>query len=65
MLLDVCLTVFISIGASGEKYTIGLFDPAGFDAGSRKNPFDQMIYNALNEQMAYHYCQSVFAMEEV
>ena len=44
---------------------MGVIDPAGFDTNMRKNSFEQLIYNVVNEQMAYHYNQCVFVDEIV
>ena len=64
--LDSCLIGHLfRLPISGEKYTIGLMDPAGFDSGIKGNPFSKMISNCVNEQMLYHYTQSIFVMEEV
>ena len=57
--------LIIIFGNSGEKHTMGFFDPAGFDPVARKYSFDQMIFNILNEQVAFHYNQNVFVNEMV
>ena len=40
-------------------------DPPGFDYTPRKNSFEQFISNIANEQLLYHYNQTVFAWEMV
>lgn len=57
--------LLLSFCLSGEKHTLGFFDPAGFDPVARKYSFNQMIFNILNEQLAFHYNQNVFANEMV
>jgi len=47
----------------GEKFTIGLMDPPGFDTNNKRNSFEQLFTNITNEQMAYHYCQCIFVSE--
>jgi len=47
----------------GEKFTIGILDPPGFDTANKSMPLEQMFNNITNEQMAYHYCQSIFVAE--
>lgn len=44
---------------------MGVLDPPGFDQAPRKNSFEQLLFNIVNEQLAYHYNQSVFEKEIV
>lgn len=47
----------------GEKFTIGLLDPPGFDPAGKNMAFEQLFNNITNEQLNYHYCQSIFVQE--
>ena len=44
---------------------MGVIDPAGFDTNQRKNSFEQLIYNIVNEHIAYHYNEYIFNKEMV
>ncbi|KAI9561650.1 hypothetical protein GHT06_012610 [Daphnia sinensis] len=49
--------------AFGEKNSMGILDPPGFDSASRRNSFEQLISNITNEQLSYHYNQNLFSWE--
>lgn len=44
---------------------MGIIDPAGFDTNQRKNSFEQLIFNIVNEHIAYHYNEYTFNKEIV
>lgn len=44
---------------------MGILDPPGFDPMPRKNSFEQLISNTVNEQLAFHYNQTIFVREMV
>ena len=48
-----------------RRFTMGVLDPPGFDVSTRRNTFDHLLTNIVNEQLLYHYNQNVFAWEIV
>ncbi|XP_074025631.1 STKc_myosinIII_N_like and MYSc_Myo21 domain-containing protein ninaC isoform X2 [Leptinotarsa decemlineata] len=46
----------------GVRYTIKILDYFGFEC-FKQNGFSQLLVNALNEQLHYHFLQRVFAWE--